>query len=769
MESTETPGPSTIDDWFTTDSCWDLILDPCTFPLRRENHVDIATSGQEYKVSLALALKPPEASILDRVPLQPSTSAVTPVSKTTCVSDDVEVQSYKAGQFNPYLDRPSQASHGQGYGSTAQPPKARRGRRDMKSSSQDHWEQYRSIIKRLYLDEEKCLEEVMQYMREQFEFSEKKPAYKRMLRRWGISKNVPAPDMDIIAAKARKRKAVEGKDTHFYVHERLLDPSKLVRFNGRKPVKHKDSIAAGAATPPYVRYVTPPFKSSSPTQLLSSYDTNNSFSDDRSSMAQTPRSSHMVESMDRECLQDPVNYELPIPSIEFPTQDFDIAVWECASYDETVTQLLPDGLDKKILENCLPPQNKAHQHILPLIPRLPCGIFKPPMHSESVTQQVTNRTMPGDATVRDKESTGNFNSTIPQTCRGWPSTVCSEEILTQRQKESMLSTVAALENVKDMILYHYGPENEIFLQQSLGLGLLYQKLSIPLKCDKVIADLGTGYGKFCLPVDSLQWTEDDWGNSRLPFSEYTCCAEPILEHCTCDQLREMARQNRARMLQRAFVSLQSRAIACYLSSGRIGQAVDSLLDLEDMFDTLAMDAYLQSIFELLETYSVDYLHHHRLVPFMRRAFSAGNHKVLSERLHNASYKLWKSQKIPLGAHLRLLTCNPHLHGSNILAITEEQLVHRIERSNGNDFQAQMHVMRDVQAFANHYQEHRQDDMADAFVLRVWEKCKNSWGFYNSETLRAQQLMRGARAEELPQALLALGLYDGAMVFDRSFG
>ena len=67
-----------------------------------------------------------------------------------------------------------------------------------------------------------------------------------MLSQWGISKNVPASYMKILAAKARKRKVVEGKETHFYVHERLLDPSKLIRFNGRKAAKKEDDLAIEA-------------------------------------------------------------------------------------------------------------------------------------------------------------------------------------------------------------------------------------------------------------------------------------------------------------------------------------------------------------------------------------------------------------------------------------------------------------------------------------------------------------------------------------------
>ncbi|MCJ1386107.1 hypothetical protein MMC17_009232 [Xylographa soralifera] len=774
METSGVPIPSMTDYWCTTVSCWDSTLDPCTLPLSSENPLDIPTWSGDYQVSPAPDLEPLKASILDRLLPQSCISAGLSVSKTARAVDEVEVSPFKADLINPCPGRPSQVDHGLEDGPTGLFQKARRGRGNVKHSSQDYWERHRSTIKRLYLDEEKCLEKVMQYMREQFGFSEKKPAYKRMLSQWGISKNIPASQMNILAAKARKRKTLEGKDTHFYVHGRLLEPSKLIRFNGRKSAKTRTTLLTGAATPPCVRYVTPPLDSSSSIQGSSPRDMNYSFSDDSSSLVQTPQSSDMIYSMNHECLQKPVDNDLPIPSIELPKQNLHIASWESALYDELVTQLLPDVPDEIILENSPSPHNQAEQRSSPLIPRLPCGIFKPPVNADTITEHTPSRTVPDGVHVFfDNESSGNSKQdNIPQTCNRRPSTVYSDDRLSQRQRESLLCTVAALEKVKDMILYHYGPENEIFLQQSLGLGLLYQKLLITSKCDKVLADLGTGYSKFCLPVEGSQWTEDDLGNASLPLSEYICCAQPVLEHCTCDQLRELARRNRARMSLRDFQSLQARAIACYLYSGRIGQAVDGLLDLEGTLDPLAMEAYLQSVLEILESYSIDYLNWNRFVPFIQRTLSTVDNKALCGRLHVVSYQLWIAQKIPLEAHLRLVTCsmkyNLHPQASNALAMTEDQLIQQVHRSNKNEFLTQIRIMTDVRTFIKHYQEQGLEDMAERFVLRIWEKCKDSWGLYNSETLHVQALMRGPYAGRLQQ-ILAPGAYDGAMVFDRSFG
>ena len=102
-------------------------------------------------------------------------------------------------------------------------------------------------------------------------------------------------------------------------------------------------------------------------------------------------------------------------------------------------------------------------------------------------------------------------------------------------------------------------------------------------------------------------------------------------------------------------------------------------------------------------------------------------------------------------------------------MTEDQSIHRIDRSNGNEFLTQVQIMADVRIFGSNYRGQDQEDAAEAFILRVREKCTDAWGLYSSETLHTAQLMRSLRAGGLQQALLPPGVYDGAMGFDRSFG
>ena len=142
--------------------------------------------------------------------------------------------------------------------------------------------------------------------------------------------------------------------------------------------------------------------------------------------------------MNPECLQSPVKNDSPMPSIELPWQNFHITGWENALYDDLDTQLLPDMPDEIVLENSSSPQDEAEQRISPLIPRLPCGIFKPPVNANTITQQARSRSVPGNANVVEKEFAGNVNQgSIPQTCNGRPPIMYSHDHLSQSQRESL--------------------------------------------------------------------------------------------------------------------------------------------------------------------------------------------------------------------------------------------------------------------------------------------------------------------------------------------
>ena len=97
----------------------------------------------------------------------------------------------------------------------------------------DEWEFHRRTIEHLYLDQNKALDEVIGYMKAQHNFCNTEQAYKKKLKRWRISKNIPAPVMEYMLSLADRRMEQEGKDSQFYWHGRPVDPERMDRGRQR--------------------------------------------------------------------------------------------------------------------------------------------------------------------------------------------------------------------------------------------------------------------------------------------------------------------------------------------------------------------------------------------------------------------------------------------------------------------------------------------------------------------------------------------------------
>ena len=64
------------------------------------------------------------------------------------------------------------------------------------------------------------------------------------MKQWGFEKNTSASDMKFILMKGEKRKRDEGKETMFYIRNRVIDKIKLERFKKRKFVRKTSDVSA---------------------------------------------------------------------------------------------------------------------------------------------------------------------------------------------------------------------------------------------------------------------------------------------------------------------------------------------------------------------------------------------------------------------------------------------------------------------------------------------------------------------------------------------
>lgn len=65
------------------------------------------------------------------------------------------------------------------------------------------------------------------------------------MKEWGYDKNLSAPEMQILVAKAEKRAREEDKDTVFFLGEQRISVERIENFKKRKVVK--DEVVSPSA------------------------------------------------------------------------------------------------------------------------------------------------------------------------------------------------------------------------------------------------------------------------------------------------------------------------------------------------------------------------------------------------------------------------------------------------------------------------------------------------------------------------------------------
>jgi hypothetical protein len=113
----------------------------------------------------------------------------------------------------------------------------------------DAWEKHRQVIERLYLEENQALDQVMVFMKNAYNFEATEQAYKKKLRRWKISKNIPAQAMEYMLSQVETR-LDQGKESQIYWHDRLVDPEKIERSKQRMNRERRENPEKQVATPP---------------------------------------------------------------------------------------------------------------------------------------------------------------------------------------------------------------------------------------------------------------------------------------------------------------------------------------------------------------------------------------------------------------------------------------------------------------------------------------------------------------------------------------
>jgi hypothetical protein len=120
--------------------------------------------------------------------------------------------------------------------------------------SPEEWEHQKALIERLYLDEDKTVEETMRYLKDEKNFVVGERKFKMQLKEWGFDKNIKSSVMQLMLAKATKRKLEEDKDTKFRYKGRDILPERFSHYAKRSQVKNGKRVSSPACellTPRY--------------------------------------------------------------------------------------------------------------------------------------------------------------------------------------------------------------------------------------------------------------------------------------------------------------------------------------------------------------------------------------------------------------------------------------------------------------------------------------------------------------------------------------
>ncbi|KAH8593584.1 hypothetical protein B0O99DRAFT_206516 [Bisporella sp. PMI_857] len=120
--------------------------------------------------------------------------------------------------------------------------------RGKKSTAITAWDEIKSDVRRIYIQEDKSLEETMA----SFQLNACVRTWKAQLKEWDFNQNVPSNVMQYVVSKANKRKR-EGKDTIFFYGITEINPQKIENFKRRKT----GVTPSFPRTPPHLTYYTP--------------------------------------------------------------------------------------------------------------------------------------------------------------------------------------------------------------------------------------------------------------------------------------------------------------------------------------------------------------------------------------------------------------------------------------------------------------------------------------------------------------------------------
>ncbi|KAF7953442.1 uncharacterized protein EAE97_000841 [Botrytis byssoidea] len=209
------------------------------------NVSEVFNNGTERSELENSALDPSSASSIHSWPL-PSTSPYSFTQPSLPYNGTPIVPSNTAAHANPSMVKPMV------------PPSKITAGLAPKEHSAEEWERQRITFTKLYMTDDKHLEEVMRIVENEYGFRATQlirngwpRQYKRRIEQWKLDKNIKENDMRVILLKDLKRKR-EGKSSEFCISGREVEPKKIRRFAQRYKVTEESIFEFDVETPCYI-------------------------------------------------------------------------------------------------------------------------------------------------------------------------------------------------------------------------------------------------------------------------------------------------------------------------------------------------------------------------------------------------------------------------------------------------------------------------------------------------------------------------------------
>jgi hypothetical protein len=104
------------------------------------------------------------------------------------------------------------------------------------------WQRIKPIFKKLYLDNDEKLEDIMTHLHQEYYFRASAQMYKKRIKLWGFEKNLKQHEVEHILGILAQRKA-QGKNTYFLLRGRKVDMKNVYRFQRRKKLSTNRAIS----------------------------------------------------------------------------------------------------------------------------------------------------------------------------------------------------------------------------------------------------------------------------------------------------------------------------------------------------------------------------------------------------------------------------------------------------------------------------------------------------------------------------------------------